>query len=397
MAAVFTAVKGGRLYTVSHGIIHEGIVLIKGSKIYQVGKNISIPEGCNVIDAAGMVVTPGLIDAHSHLGMFGEPDVWAMKDGNEMTNPVMPHLRAIDSINPMDIAFKDVLSAGVTSVYTGPGSGNVIGGIGIAIKTHGTSIDEMVLPGTEGMKMALGENPKRVYGQEKKQTPSTRMGNAAILREALVNARNYIERAHRWKKSSSMSRGDPPDRDLKLEALSKVLKKEIKARIHAHRSDDILTAIRIAEEFDLDIVVEHATEGYKVSHILAAKNIPCVIGPMDMSRSKMELIDVSLHNPAILNKAGVKIAIQCDAESNTRWLPIHAGIAVREGLPEEEALKAITLNAAEIMGAGGRIGSLEPGKDADIAIFNGNPFSTFTKCEKVMINGRLIFSNGNKI
>ncbi len=389
------AIINGRVLTITRGIADPGTVLIEDDKILDVGLNLPVPAGAEIIDAGGGWVMPGLIDAHSHLGLFGEPWVWAHEDGNEMTDPVTPHLRGIDSINPADPSFANALAAGVTTVYTGPGSGNIIGGTGIAVKTRGRTVDELIYPGTEGMKMALGENPKRVHGDENKRSPSTRMGNAAVLREALVRAQNYLAG---FAQAEAEAQADPakpaklPDRDLKHEALVRVLRREIKARVHCHRADDILTAVRIAEEFNLDLSLEHATEGYLVAGILAAKGVPCVVGPTLIPRSKMELNHISLKNPGILARAGVKVAIQMDGSSETQFLPLAAGIAVREGMPEEEAFRAITINAAEIIGLAHRVGSLEKGKDADVAIFDGHPFNTMSKCVKVVLKGQVAFS-----
>lgn len=390
------AITNAKIYTITRGVIPRGTILVEGGRIKEVGPNVAVPKDAKVTDATGKTVTPGLIDAHSHLAVFGEPSVWANADGNEMTNPITPQLRAIDALNPQDPAIRDVLSGGVTTVYTGPGSANIIGGTGIAIKLRGKTAEEMVIPGTEGMKMALGENPKRVYGEMKKQYPATRMANAAALREALVNAHNYTKKLEKSREKREKDNGKDgnskePDRDLKMEALARVLKREIKARIHAHRLDDIMTAIRIAEEFDLDFVIEHATEGYLIADILARKEVPCTVGPLLMSRAKMELLQVSLANPGILAKAGVKVAIQCDTTTNTRWLALHAGIAVREGMPEDAAWRSITINPAEILGIDSRLGSIEPGKDADLVIWSGHPFETLTVAEKVFIEGELVF------
>ena len=351
-------------------------------------------RGPKLIDATGKWVLPGLIDAHSHLSLYGEPSVWAHMDINESTSPNTAQLRAIDALNPDDPAFADVRSAGITAVYTGPGSANIIGGTGMVIKTYGRTPEEMVIPGTEAMKFALGENPKRVYGEYKKQYPATRMGNAAVLREALVAAQNYLDKIAQAV-SEAAKEDKPlklPERDLKLEALGKVLRREMKVRIHCHRKDDILTAIRIAEEFNLDYVIEHCTEGYKIADVLGAKGVRATVGPLLMSREKMELSEVTLQNPGILARAGVKVAIQMDAASETKWLPLHAGLAVREGMDETEAFRAITINPAEIIGVADLMGSLEPGKDADIAIFSGHPFYTYTVCERTFINGKLVYT-----
>ncbi len=384
------AITNGKLYTVTGGVIESGTILIDEGKIVAIGSNVAVPEGTQIIDATGKVVTPGLIDAHSHIGLFGEPSVPAHADGNETTDPITPQLRGLDSLNPDDPSFPIVLASGVTTVFTGPGSANVVGGTGIAIKLVGRTAEDMAIPSTEAMKMALGENPKRVYGS-KNRMPSTRMGNAAVLREALIQAQNYLEKGERAR--AEAEEGKPPklpERNLKWEMLGKVLKRELKARIHAHRADDILTAIRVAEEFGLDYAIEHATEGYRIADILAAKQVPCVVGPLLMSQGKMELTKVTLANPGLLAAAGVKVAIQCDTSSNTRWLALHAGLAVREGMDEDEALRAITINAAEIIGVAHRLGSLEVGKDADIAVFSGHPFHTYTVCETVLVDGEVV-------
>jgi imidazolonepropionase-like amidohydrolase len=387
------AITNGRLLTITNGIIENGAILIEGTTIRKVGANISIPECAEIADATGKWVLPGIIDAHSHLALLGEPSVWANVEINESTSPNTAQLRGIDALNPDDPAFTDVRTAGITAVYTGPGGANVICGTGIAIKTYGRTPEEMMIPGTESMKIALGENPKCVYGENRNQYPATRMGNAAVLREGLVSAQNYLDKI-KYAHEAASKEGKLlklPERDLKLEALGKLLRREMKARIHSHRKDDILTAIRIAEEFNLDYVIEHCTEGYKIADILGAKGVRAAIGPLLMGREKMEVNEISLRNPGILARNGVKVAIIADAASGTKWLPIHTGLAVREGMDEAEAFKAITINAAEIIGAADRIGSLEPGKDADIAIFSGHPFFTYTVCEKTFINGKLVY------
>ena len=372
------AIINGHVLTITRGELNPGVVLCEGRKIKAVGRDLPIPPEAEGIDASGWYVMPGMIDAHSHLGVLGEPWIWSHDDVNELVDPVTPHLRAIDSLNPDDVAIQEVVAAGITTVYTGPGSGNVVGGTGIAIKLRGATADEMVIPNTEGMKIALGENPKRVYGRDQKKAPATRMGNAGLIRESLVKAENYLQ-----KKPEG-------ERDIRLEALSKVLTRELKARIHAHRADAILTALRIGEEFNLDVVIEHATEGYKVAEILAEKQVPCVVGPLLMGRSKAELQEVNIRNAAILAQAGVKIAIQVDATSETRWLPIEVGVAIREGLPEEEAFRAVTINPAAIIGVEDRLGSIEPGKDADLALFDGHPFETRSRCRMVLIDGEVV-------
>ena len=397
------AITNGRLMTITQGILEPGTVLVEGGRIVAMGEDVIIPEDAEIYDATAKMVMPGLIDAHCHVGLWPEGVGWEHSDGNEMTDPITPHLRALDAVHPDDPAFKELVAAGVTTVLTGPGSGNVIGGQWVCLKTAPRpTVEQMVLLEPAGMKMALGENPKRVYGEDKK-TPSTRMGNAAVLRAALVEAGNYLEKWRRYEADraayqAKVEAGDQeaeppklPERDLKLEALGKVVRREMKARVHAHRADDMLTAIRIAEEFDLDLTLEHATEGYKIADILAAKGIPVTAGPILFSRLKYELKDMTPRNPGLMSKAGVQVAIQTDEMSAVRYLTINAALAVREGMSEEEALKAITINAAKVIGVDDRVGSLEVGKDADIVVFSGHPFDYQTAAELVLVDGDVAY------
>ncbi len=387
------AIRGGKVLTITNGTIDGGTVLIDGAKIKAVGRDVAIPAGTEVVDATGKWVMPGLIDAHSHISLWGDPMLWANEDINEMTAPNTAQLRGRDALNPQDPAIPQVVRAGVTAVFTGPGSGNVIGGTGMVVKLRGQTAEEMIVPGTEGMKMALGENPKRVYGEMQKKYPATRMGNAAVLREALVEARNYMTKIERAEAEGKEKNEPPklPERNLKHEALAKVLRREMKARIHCHRADDILTAISIAEEFGLDYTIEHCTEGYLIADCLAQKNVRATIGPLLMEHSKHELWRVSMRNPGLCAKAGVKVAIQADSALGTKWLPVTVGLAMRYGMEEKHAFESVTITAAEIIGVADRMGSLEPGKDADIAVFDGHPFSNFTQCERAYIDGKLVF------
>jgi imidazolonepropionase-like amidohydrolase len=341
------AIINGKVVTITQGTLARGTVLVEGGRIVAVGQDVAIPEDAQVYDAAGKVVMPGLIDAHCHVGIFPDGIGWEHSDGNELTDPITPHLRALDAVHPDDQAFKELVAAGVTTVLTGPGSGNLIGGQWVCIKTMPRpSVEQMVLLEPAGMKMALGENPRRVYKEQKKM-PSTRMGSAATLRAALVSAQNYADKKRHYEAESARYRAkveagdkdakapEPVARDLKLEALGKVLRREMKARVHAHRADDMLTAIRIAEEFGLDLTLEHATEGYKIADILAAKGVPAIVGPILFSRKKYELKDMTPKNPGLLARAGVKVAIQTDEMSAVKYLAINAALAVREGMPEE--------------------------------------------------------------
>ncbi len=381
------AIINGKLQTVTNGIIEKGTLIIEDGKIVVVGdQSTTVPSDATVVDAQGKWVTPGLIDAHAHIGLFGEPSVPATSDGNEKTGPVQAALRGIDSLNPNDPAFPPVLAAGVTTVYTGPGSSNIIGGTGFAMKTYGKTVYDMVIPGTEAMKFALGENPKRNYG-ERKQMPMTRMGNAATFRKAFIKAQDYLNKI-----DYAAKEGKPtPPRDLGLEALGKVLKRELRARIHCHRCDDIVTAMRLGDEFGLDYTLEHCTEGYLVADLIAEKGIDVVVGPLLMGPAKQELWDVRMTTPAVLVEAGVKTAIMVDSSSPTKYLAVQTGLAVRNGLPEEEAFKCITINAAEIIGLGDRLGSLEVGKEADVVIWDGHPLSNLTDTEQVYVAGKLVF------
>ncbi|MGI6344592.1 MAG: amidohydrolase [Bacillota bacterium] len=390
------AIKGGKIITITQGVIEDGVILVENGKIAAIGKDVAIPEGAEVIDASGKTITPGLIDAHSHISLFGEPSVPATRDGNETTHPITAQLRGMDALNPFDPAIPIVREAGFTTLFTGPGSANLIGGTGMAIKLRGRTAEEMIIPGTEAMKMALGENPKRVYGGQRRQ-PSTRMANASVLREALIEAQNYLNKIERAKEEAGEGK-EPrlPDRNLKNEMLGKVLKGEMMARIHCHRADDIMTAIRIAEEFNLKYSLEHATEGYKVADIIAEKGVYCVVGPLLMGPSKHELWEVKLETPGILAKAGIKVCLTADTSSATRWLPMHVGLVVKRGMPEDEAFKSVTIYAAELMGIADRVGSLEVGKDADIAIFDGHPFSNMTTCQLTMIDGKIWHNTLNK-
>ena len=385
------AIKGGKIYTISHGVIDDGAILIENGKITKVGKRVKIPEDAEVIDASGKVVMPGLVEAHCHIGIIEEKIGWAGSDGNEMTDPATPHVRALDAIkaNADEGGLEAALKAGITTVQILPGSANVIGGTGVVIKTAPkVVIDEMVIKNPSGMKIAFGENPRRVYGEGQKKMPSTRMGVAGVLREWLQNTKNYMEKKERYK-------DDPekiPEFDIRLEALIPVLKKEIPLRAHAHRADDIATAVRIAEEFDVKISWEHATEGHRIAEWIAKKGISAVWGPSLMARPKWEMRELSFDTPRIMHEAGVEFAIQTDSLGmSIAFLPLCAGLAVRNGLPYEVALSAITLTAAKILGVDDRVGSIEAGKDADIRILDGDPLELMTKVETVLIEGKVVY------
>lgn len=383
-------IKNGFIKTINGEDIENGQVIIEEGKIKAVGKNLEIPKDAQIIDANGLMVTPGFIDGHCHIGMWEEGIGFEGDDGNEDTEPITPQLRAIDAINPMDQGFQDAIEGGVTTAVTGPGSANVIGGTFLAMKTHGKRVDDMVIKNPVAMKIAFGENPKRVYDEQHK-SPVTRMAIAALLRETLFEAKQY-------KEDLDAAKDDPdkkPDFDMKLEALLPVMRKEIPLKAHAHRADDIFTALRIAKEFDLDITLDHCTEGHLIVEELKEEGKSCLIGPTFGSRTKYELKNKSFETPRVLHEAGIKFAIITDSNViPIQHIPMCAGMAVKAGLPEEEAWKAITINPAEIAGISDRVGSIEVGKDADIAIFKGNPLLD-VDYETVMtlIDGRIVYEN----
>lgn len=377
----------GKILTMAGEKIENGFVQIEGSKITKVGemkgfKNYKKLVGSNeVIDAKGGIVMPGLIDAHSHIGIMEEKKGTIGDDCNESTRPVTPSLRAIDAINPMDAAFHEAIAAGITGVMVGPGSANVIGGQFAFIKTHGRCIDDMIVKAPAAMKAALGENPKVCYGDQN-MYPATRMANAALLRETLQKAKNY-----------NPSDGFNAD----MEAMLPVIRREIPLKVHAHRADDILTAIRIAKEFQIDITLDHCTEGHLIKEYIKESGFPAIVGTDLTSKNKIEVENMSFKTCGILNQAGVLTAITTDHPvALIQYLPICAGLSVRAGLSIEEGYKSITINAARICRVDHRLGSLEAGKDADIAIFDGNPMETFTNTLYTIINGELVYQKKDK-
>lgn len=357
----------------------DGTVVIENGTISALGADVTAPEGADVVDAAGKWLLPGFVDAHVHLGTHEEGEGWAGDDTNEMTDPVTAGVRALDAVNPFDPGFDDALAGGVTSVNVNPGSGNPIGGLAVAIHTHGRYIEEMVLRSPSGLKSALGENPKRVYG-DRKQTPSTRLGTAMVIRKAFMDAQNYLGKA------------DENARDPKLEALAMVLRREIPWRQHAHRADDIATALRIADEFGYELVLDHGTEAHLLADVLAERGVPVLIGPLFTTKSKVELRGRSIANPGKLAAAGVEISIITDHPV----IPIHflvhqATLAVKEGLDPVVALRSITINPAKVLGLADRIGSLAPGKDADVVLWSGDPLDVMQRALKVWIGGKEVY------
>ncbi|GAB4065453.1 amidohydrolase [Angustibacter speluncae] len=380
------AVTGGYVVPVEGAPIEGGTVLLRDGKVAAIGAKVRVPKGARVVDATGQWVLPGFVEAHAHLGVHEEAEGWAGQDTNEMTDPNGARMRALDAINPAEEGFRDALSGGVTTAVVKPGSGNPIGGQSVALKTWGRIVDEMVVKAPAGVKSALGENPKRVYGDQKK-LPSTRQGVAAVIRDAFTKAQDYRARRDRALKAK-----EPFDRDTTLEVLVRVLDGELPWSQHSHRADDIATAVRLSEEFGYRLVLHHGTEGHLIADVLADKGIPVVIGPLFTTRSKVELRNRSLRNPGLLAKAGVTIAITTDHPV----VPIHflvhqATLAVKEGLDRDEALRALTINPARISGVDDRVGSLAVGKDADVVIWSGDPLDVMSRALTVFIGGREVY------
>ena len=379
-------IKNGYVKTMAGPDLENGCVLIgDDGKIAAVGAELAAPEGAAVIDARGRLVTPGCVDAHCHIGMFNAAVGWEGHDGNEWSDPTTPHMRAIDSIYPQDETFAQAIRGGVTSACTGPGSANVVGGTFAAIKLCGKRIDDMIIKFPLAMKCAFGENPKRVYGQNGRKAPTTRMATAAVLRELLFKSRNYLQ---------AKEEGKDPAFDMKLEAMLPVMRREIPLKAHAHRADDILTSIRIAKEFDVMLTLDHCTDGEVIADELAKEGYPAFVGPSFGEKSKVELINKSFTTPAVLHAAGVPISIITDSPVIPQEnLPMCAGLAVSAGLPMEEGWRAITINPAMQTGIGDRVGSLEVGKDGDVVIWTADPLITIgAEAYITVVDGKVVYS-----
>lgn len=378
----------------TNGIIHpvdapdipNGFVAFSQGKITAVGAMEQLPEGDwgETLDLGGAHVCPGFVDAHCHLGLFGSALGFEAEDGNESTDPVTPHLRALDAVNPLDRYFSEARAAGVTTVLTIPGSANPVSGQGVILKTAGRWVDEMVLMAPACMKFALGENPKSVYN-DRKEGPVTRMATAAMIRETLAKAVEYQNK--KWMSEADPD-GEDPEFDAKLEALLPLLSGEISAHFHAHRADDIATALRICREFGLKPVLVHATEGHLIRELIAQEQVPVITGPCLTDRSKPELAGMTLENPAVLSQNGLVAICTDHPETPIQYLPLCAAMAVRGGMTEQAALAAITLNPAKILGIEDRVGSIAPGKDADLVITAEHPFDWKSRGPRqVYLNG----------
>lgn len=380
-------IKNAKLYTITDGIKEGSLLIDEQGKIQELG-NVTVPSNGTIIDATGKVVMPGMIDAHGHAGVYEEGLGFEGSDGNEMTDPITPHLRALDAINPHEEGIPEALRAGVTAMCILPGSANVVGGQGVVVHLYGNTVEDMIIKENGGLKVAFGENPKRVYSGQKK-TPSTRMATAAILRENLVKAQNYLAKVEQAQK-------DPDklvERDLKMEVFVKVLKREMPVRAHAHRADDIMTALRIAKEFNLDMSIEHCTEGHKITRELKEAGVWALVGPTISNRSKVELQELSFNTLKVLWEAEIPVTITMDHPViPVGYLPTAAAYAVKAGLPYEEALKAITINPAKVLGIDDQYGSLEVGKMADLVVWSGDPLDIQSEVEQVFIHGKVVYS-----
>lgn len=384
------ALTNAELETVTRGRIARGMLLVREGRIAALGRNLAVPNNARTMDLQGRLVTPGLIEAHSHAGLM-EDGLPGDEDVNELTDPVTPQLFALDAFKPSDVAICEAAEGGVTTMYITAGSANLFGGVGAIVKTWGARFDDYILRPAAGMKMALGENPKRCYGGKGKE-PGTRMGIAALIRKTFNDARNYLEkkRAHERKQRGKKT-PEPFARDLKLEAVARVLSGELPVRCHAHRACDMLTFIRIAEEYKLRYVFEHATEAGEILEELKARNVPVIIGPTLGPRGKIETRRKTFATVAQAFAAGLLVAITSDHwVTPLKNLPVYAALAVREGLSNADALRAMTINPAKILGLDGRLGSLEAGKDADLVIWDGDPLDARHKPARVMIGGKFI-------
>ena len=376
------AIRGATLWTVTDGVLDNGDILVLDGKISKIGSSVEIPQGVPCIEACGRIVTPGLIDCHSHMGLWeeGYPEVEA--GGNEKMNPLTPHLRALDGFDPADTSFLDARRSGITTAQILPGSANVIGGQGVVVKTIGISADEMARRHCSGMKAAFGENPRNRHG-ERGVMPSTRMSVAAMLRSILIDGENY---------GKLLKRDPDANRDLRLEGVLSVLNHEMPLRIHAHRADDILSGIRVAEEFNLEYTIEHCTEGNKIARILGEKKAIVAFGPFLIFKCKLELQGCAVENVIPIYRAGAHVSLTSDYPMiPISCLMIQAAQVVRAGIPKEEVFRFVTINPAEHIGMGDQLGSLEVGKIGDMVLWSGDPFESGSSPDMTVIDGKIVY------
>lgn len=381
-------IKGAKIYPVVGNVLENGMMVIgDDGRIKDIGEDIAVSDDIEVLDLTDKVIIPGLIDCHTHVGTWGDGEGRTAYDGNESVKAVTGEVRAIDAVNPRQISFEGAREGGITTVQILPGSGNPIGGLGFACKTYGNIIDDMVIKNPTGLKGATGENPKRSHGQSQGHSPITRMGVASIIREYFNDCKAYGER-----KKEAETKGDPFDIDLNLESGLMVLNKEIPFRVHAHRHDDIVTVVRLCEEFDIDYSIEHCTDGHLIAEYLGKKKVIAMVGPGLSAATKVENANLSDANAAILADYGVKVCLMTDHPFlNCRYFLPYAAIAHKYGLSFEETLKAITINPAEALGIDKRVGSLEVEKDADFVVLGGEPFSLEGAIESTYIEGKCVW------
>lgn len=405
------AILCGKIIPVTKDPIEKGFILIDKGKIKKIGKGHDVPKDAEIIDAKDLTAFPGLIDAHCHATVWEEEIGLTLQDGNEITDPITPQIRTLDAINPMEKGLRRAISGGMTTLCITPGSANVVGGQMTTIKTHGKIVDDMVIQENAGMKCAFGENPKRLYGDMLKRTPSTRMGNLGLFRQLMMETQNYMNKWDEYKQKKKQYKEDlkdyetkkdkdakkpveptKPDKNIKYEAMVPVFKKEIPLRAHAHQENDIISAIRLAKEFDVDICIEHCTHGHNIVDFLVKAGKPAIVGPTFGFRTKIELRDMTWKTIGILYKAGVLVSLTADHPVvPLQFQTIYAALAHREGLPLQGAYEVITINGAKILGLEDRIGSLEEGKDADIVLFTGEPLDIQSKAAKVLIDGEIVY------
>lgn len=383
------AIKNAKVFTMEkEGILENGTVLVENDLIHKVGKNLPIPASARIIDAGGCMLFPGFIEAHCHMGITEEKKGREGDDCNECVDPLTPYLRAIDAINPMDAAFHNAVAAGITSAMIGPGSSNVVGGQFAFVKTHGRCIDDMIRLAPAAVKVAFGENPKMNYGM-KEQAPYTRMSVASMLRKELLCARNYIKN---HPQISAPGKEESPEEEFRYGCYRDVFSGKIPLKVHAHRADDIMTAIRIAEEFGVGLTLDHCSEGHLIAEHIAKSGFPAIVGPDLASRNKIEVQNMAFKTAGILEKAGVTVSVTTDHPvSLIQSLPLCSALAVKEGLSAEEGLRALTINAARICRMEHAVGSLREGKKADLVLFRGHPFEIFSKVLFTMIDGEIVY------